>query len=124
VVKRRAKHVITENGRVLEAVKVLKENNLTRFGELMNLSHDSLKDDYEVTGIELDTLVYEGRNLPGVIGTRMTGAGFGGCTVSIVKTEEADNFKIKLAKAYSIKSGLVPDYYQPEISNGAGRLQY
>ena len=124
VVKRRAKHVITENGRVLEAVKVLKENNLTRFGELMNLSHDSLKDDYEVTGIELDTLVYEGRRLPGVIGTRMTGAGFGGCTVSIVKTEEADNFKIKLAKAYTIKTGLVPDFYQPEIGNGAGRLQY
>ena len=124
VVRSRARHVISENGRVLEAVKVLKENNLTRFGELMNLSHDSLKDDYEVTGVELDTLVYEGRMLPGVIGTRMTGAGFGGCTVSIVKTEEADNFKIKLAKAYTFKTGLVPDFYQPEIANGAGRLQY
>jgi len=90
----------------------------------MNQSHDSLKDDYEVTGIELDTLVYEGRKLSGVIGTRMTGAGFGGCTVSVVKSEEADEFKIRLAKAYTIKTGLVPDFYQPEIGNGAGRLQY
>jgi len=124
VVRRRAKHIISENGRVLEAVKVLKENNLKRFGELMNQSHDSLKNDYEVTGSELDTLVYEGRKLPGVIGTRMTGAGFGGCTVSLVKTEDADDFKIRLAKAYTIKTGLVPDFYQPEIGNGAGRLQY
>jgi len=124
VVRRRAKHVISENGRVIEAVKVLKENNIKRFGELMNLSHDSLKDDYEVTGTELDTLVYEGRKLPGVIGTRMTGAGFGGCTVSIVLKEEAENFMIKLAKAYTIKTGLVPDFYQPEIGNGAGKLQY
>ena len=124
VVRRRALHIITENGRVLEAVRVLKENNLKRFGELMNQSHDSLKDDYEVTGIELDTLVYEGRKLSGVIGTRMTGAGFGGCTVSVVKSEEADEFKIRLAKAYTIKTGLVPDFYQPEIGNGAGRLQY
>ncbi len=124
VVRRRALHIITENGRVLEAIRVLKENKLKRFGELMNQSHDSLKDDYEVTGIELDTLVYEGRKLSGVIGTRMTGAGFGGCTVSVVKSEEADEFKIRLAKAYTIKTGLVPDFYQPEIGNGAGRLQY
>ena len=122
VVRRRAKHVISENGRVLEAVKVLKENNLVRFGELMNLSHDSLKDDYEVTGTELDALVYHGRKLPGVIGTRMTGAGFGGCTVSIVKTKDAGNFMKELAIAYSAKTGLVPDFYQPEIGNGAGKI--
>ena len=78
VIRKRAKHVISENGRVKEAVNVLKANNIERFGELMNLSHDSLSKDYEVTGIELDTLVYEGRKLKGVIGTRMTGAGFGG----------------------------------------------
>jgi len=124
VVRKRAKHVISENGRVLEAVKVLKENNLIRFGEVMNLSHDSLKDDYEVTGIELDTLVYEGRKLPGVIGTRMTGAGFGGCTVTIIKTTEAENFMAKLAKVYTEKTGLVPDFYQPEIGNGAGKLLF
>jgi len=122
VVRRRARHVISENSRVLEAVKVLKENNLNRFGELMNQSHDSLKDDYEVTGHELDTLVYEGRKLQGVIGTRMTGAGFGGCTVSIVKTSESSKFMKDLAEAYTRKTGLVPDFYQPGIGNGAGRL--
>jgi len=122
VVLRRAKHVITENGRVLEAVKVLKENNLVRFGELMNQSHDSLKDDYEVTGTELDTLVYEARKLPGVIGSRMTGAGFGGCTVSIVKKSEVDNFIAELKVAYTKITGLVPDFYLPEIGNGAGSI--
>ena len=122
VVRKRAKHVISENGRVTEAVKVLKENNVGRFGELMNLSHDSLRDDYEVTGIELDTLVYEGRKLPGVIGTRMTGAGFGGCTVSFVKNSDSAKFMKDLSTAYLKKTGLVPDFYQPEIGNGAGRL--
>ena len=122
VVRHRAKHVISENDRVLEAVKVLKENNLMRFGELMNKSHDSLRDDYEVTGIELDTLVHEGRKLSGVIGTRMTGAGFGGCTVSIVRTEESAKFMKDLTEVYKRKTGLVPDFYQPEIGNGAGKL--
>jgi len=122
LVRNRAKHVISENGRVLEAVKALKDNNIYRFGELMNLSHDSLRDDYDVTGTELDTLVYEGRRFPGVIGTRMTGAGFGGCTVTIVRTQDSANFMIKLADIYKKKTGLMPDFYQPEIGNGAGRL--
>jgi galactokinase len=122
VVRRRAKHVITENGRVLEAITVLKNNDLARFGELMNQSHDSLKNDYEVTGTELDTLVYEGRKLPGVIGTRMTGAGFGGCTVSIVKKSDSVRFMTELAAVYHSKTGLVPEFYQPEIGNGAGRI--
>ena len=78
IVRKRAKHVISENGRAVEAVNVLRNNNLARFGELMNQSHDSLRVDYEVTGFELDTLVFEGRKLPGVIGSRMTGAGFSG----------------------------------------------
>jgi galactokinase len=122
VVRKRAKHVISENGRVVEAVKVLKDNNIIRFGELMNLSHDSLKNDYEVTGIELDTLVYEGRKLPGVIGTRMTGAGFGGCTVSIVKKADSAKFTSELTAVYQKKTGRVPDFYQPEIGNGAGKI--
>ena len=122
VVRKRAKHVISENGRVIEAVKVLKENNITRFGELMNQSHDSLKDDYEVTGMELDTLVYEGRKLPGVIGTRMTGAGFGGCTISIVKKADSAKFMTALSAVYQKKTGLVPDFYQPEIGDGARRI--
>jgi galactokinase len=124
VVVKRAKHVITENGRVLEAVSVLKRNDLIRFGELMNQSHDSLKNDYEVTGNELDTLVYEGRKLPGVIGTRMTGAGFGGCTVSIVRKSDTAEFMNKLATRYKSLTGLVPEFYLPEIGNGAGRLEY
>jgi galactokinase len=122
VIRKRAKHVISENGRVIEAVNVLKNNNIARFGELMNLSHDSLKEDYEVTGAELDTLVYEGRKLPGVIGTRMTGAGFGGCTVSIIKKADTANFMDKLSTVYTSKTGLVPDFYEPEIGNGAGKI--
>jgi galactokinase len=122
VIRKRAKHVISENGRVLEAVKVLTGNNLKRFGELMNQSHDSLREDYEVTGMELDTLVDEGRKLPGVIGTRMTGAGFGGCTVSIVEKEHVAAFIKELGSAYTMKTGLKPDFYRPQIGNGAGRL--
>lgn len=124
VVLRRAKHVISENGRVLKAVKELKANRLEQFGKLMNQSHDSLKDDYEVTGIELDTLVYEGRKLPGVIGTRMTGAGFGGCTVSIVKTPDSARFMTELAAVYTKKTGLTPEFYQPEIGIGAGKIDF
>ena len=123
IVKKRAKHVISENGRVIEAVNVLRENKIDRFGELMNLSHDSLKEDYEVTGIELDTLVYEARKLPGVIGTRMTGAGFGGCTVSIVSKKHLEQFINDLKKAYTEKTGLIPDFYQPEIGDGARRIE-
>lgn len=122
VVRRRARHVISENGRVTEAVNVLKNNNILRFGELMNQSHDSLKEDYEVTGIELDTLVYEGRKLPGVIGTRMTGAGFGGCTVSIVKKKDTDRFISELTSVYKLKTGLIPEFYQPEIGDGVRKL--
>lgn len=122
IVVNRAKHVISENGRVSEAVEVLKENDIIRFGELMNLSHDSLKNDYEVTGKELDTLVYEGRKLEGVVGTRMTGAGFGGCTVSIVKSDKAEKFIKNLAVVYKEQTGLEADFYQPEVGNGAGRI--
>jgi galactokinase len=122
IIRKRAKHVITENGRVVEAVKVLKETNIIRFGELMNQSHDSLKDDYEVTGLELDTLVYEGRKLQGVIGSRMTGAGFGGCTISIVKKADSGRFMTALSAIYQKKTGLLPDFYQPEIGDGARKI--
>ena len=122
VIRKRAKHVISENGRVIEAAGALKNNNLIRFGQLMNQSHDSLKDDYEVTGTELDTLVYEGRKLPGVIGTRMTGFGFGGCTISIVRKADSAKFMTSLSAIYQKKTGLVPDFYQPEIGDGARRI--
>ncbi len=122
VIRKRAKHVISENGRVIEAAGVLKNNDLIRFGQLMNQSHDSLKDDYEVTGTELDTLVYEGRKLPGVIGTRMTGFGFGGCTISIVRKADSAKFMTSLSAVYQKKTGLVPDFFQPEIGDGARRI--
>jgi galactokinase len=123
VVRKRAKHVITENGRTLDAIRALEKDDITAFGRLMNESHDSLCNDYEVTGTELDTLVYEGRRLPGVIGTRMTGAGFGGCTVSIVEGRQADGFIRKLGKIYTSKTGLTADFYLPGIGDGARRIE-
>jgi galactokinase len=115
--------VITENGRTLDAIRALEKNDIVTFGMLMNESHDSLCNDYEVTGTELDTLAYEGRRLPGVTGTRMTGAGFGGCTVSIVEESHADNFIKKLGKIYSSKTGLKADFYLPGTDDGARRLE-
>jgi galactokinase len=122
VVRKRAKHVITENGRTIDAIIALEKNDIEKFGRLMNESHDSLCNDYEVTGTELDTLVYEGRKLPGVAGTRMTGAGFGGCTVSIVERKHADNFMKKLAEVYQARTGLKADFYLPGIGDGARRI--
>lgn len=123
VVRKRAKHVITENGRTLDAIKALEINDIELLGKLMNESHDSLCNDYEVTGIELDTLVYEGRKLPGVTGTRMTGAGFGGCTVSIVETDHADEFIRRLGETYTARTGLTADFYLPGIGDGARKVQ-
>jgi len=122
VIKRRARHVISENDRTFEAVEVLKAGDLIRFGQLMNDSHDSLRDDYEVTGIELDTLVAESRKIPGVIGSRMTGAGFGGCTVSLVKDESIDQMIAEVGKNYLLKTGLKAEFYVAEIGNGAQRI--
>ncbi len=122
VVRRRARHVITENARTLGAINALEKDDIETFGRLMNESHDSLCTDYEVTGVELDTLVYEGRRLPGVTGTRMTGAGFGGCTVSIVEGEHAGSFIEKLGAVYTEKTGLRADFYLPGIGDGARRI--
>ena len=122
VVQRRARHVIFENERVLQAVDALKSGAIEELGELMNASHDSLRDDYEVTGIELDTLVEEGRKIKGVIGTRMTGAGFGGCTVSLVMDEAIDTYISEVGSAYQQKTGLKADFYVAEIGEGAGRI--
>ena len=123
VVRKRAKHVITENGRTLDAIEALQANDIELFGSLMNRSHDSLCSDYEVTGPELDTLVYEGRKLPGVLGTRMTGAGFGGCTVSIVEAAHAENFMKKLGEIYLAKTGLTAEFYLPGIGDGARKVE-
>ncbi len=121
-VRRRARHVVSEIFRTEEAVKQLKNGNLVRFGELMNGSHDSLRDDYEVTGIELDTMVDEARKIKGVIGSRMTGGGFGGCTVSLVKNEAVDTFIQQVGKNYHEKTGLKPEFYVAEISDGGKKL--
>ncbi|MFN2314989.1 MAG: galactokinase [Bacteroidales bacterium] len=122
VIRKRAKHVITENGRTLDAIKALEANDINLLGRLMNESHDSLSEDYEVTGIELDTLVYEGRKLPGVNGTRMTGAGFGGCTVSIVESGHVENFIKRLGEIYLAATGLKADFYLPGIGDGARKV--
>ena len=121
-VRRRARHVVSEIQRTEDAVVALKAGNLIKFGELMNGSHDSLRDDYEVTGFELDTMVEEGRKIEGVIGTRMTGGGFGGCTVSLVKNEAVDTFIEQVGKNYQEKTGLKPVFYVAEIGDGGKKL--
>lgn len=115
---KRARHAVYENQRTIKAVAALKANDITEFGKLMNASHVSLRDDYEVTGIELDTLVEEAWKVDGVIGSRMTGAGFGGCTVSIVKDEAIEAFKEQVGKAYLEKIGYAADFYVVEIGDG------
>ena len=119
---KRAKHAVYENQRTIKAVKALKDNDLELFGKLMIASHDSLRDDYEVTGIELDTLVAEALKQQGVIGARMTGAGFGGCAVSIVKEEAVPAFIENVGKAYKEKIGYAADFYVVEIGDGSSVL--
>lgn len=120
--RKRAKHAVYENQRTIKAVSALKNNDIELFGKLMNESHVSLRDDYEVTGEELDTLVEEAWKVDGVIGSRMTGAGFGGCTVSIVKDEAVDTFIEKVGKSYKEKIGYAADFYVVEIGQGPCRL--
>lgn len=120
--RKRAKHAVYENRRTIRAVEALKANDIAQFGQLMNASHVSLRDDYEVTGIELDTLVEEAWKVEGVIGSRMTGAGFGGCTVSIVKDEAIDTFIEKVGAAYEKKIGYAADFYVVEIGDGPKEL--
>lgn len=115
---RRARHAVYENQRTVKAVNALKADDIELFGRLMNESHVSLRDDYEVTGIELDTLVEEAWKVEGVIGSRMTGAGFGGCTVSLVKDEAIDSFTEQVGKAYLAKIGYKADFYVVEIGDG------
>ncbi|MGL4330352.1 galactokinase [Clostridium sp.] len=122
IVRKRAKHAVYENQRTLKAVKALENNDLLLFGKLMSESHISLRDDYEVTGKELDTLVSLAWEMPGVIGARMTGAGFGGCTVSIVKEENVQYFIDTITEKYTEIIGYAPDFYVANISDGARKL--
>lgn len=119
---RRARHAVYENQRTIQAVEALQKQDLKKFGELMNASHVSLRDDYEVTGIELDTLVEEAWKVDGVIGSRMTGAGFGGCTVSIVEDAAVDRFIERVGAAYKDKIGYAADFYVVQVGSGPCRL--
>ncbi len=120
--QKRAKHAVYENQRTVKAVEALKENKIDLFGKLMIASHNSLRDDYEVTGKELDTLVEESLKQDGVIGARMTGAGFGGCAVSIVKSDKVDDFIKNVGKGYKDKIGYNADFYAVEIGDGPRKI--
>lgn len=122
VCRKRAKHAVYENQRVICAVDALKKNDIEIFGRLMNESHISLRDDYETSCPEVDTLVDLSWEIPGVIGSRITGGGFGGCTVSIVKNDAVDTFKEKVLPAYKEKTGIDAEVYVVEIGDGARRL--
>lgn len=115
---RRARHAVSENQRTIQAVEALKRDDVTLFGELMNASHVSLSKDYEVTGIELDTMVEAAWRQEGVIGARMTGAGFGGCTVSIVEEDKVDRFIEEVGREYEEKIGYAASFYVVEIGDG------
>ncbi|HUV39348.1 MAG TPA: galactokinase [Planctomycetota bacterium] len=118
-VRRRLDHVFGENRRVLEALAAMQRHDATRFGELMNASHDSLRDDYEVSCRELDVLVDAARRVEGVLGSRMTGGGFGGCTVSLVETRAADRFVETVGGAYEKETGLRAEFIRTGAAQGA-----
>lgn len=122
IAHKRARHVVGEVQRTSDAVEALKAGKLELFGKLMNASHASLRDDYEVTGPELDCMAEEAWKVEGVIGSRMTGGGFGGCTVSLVKNEAVENFIAQVGAAYEAKIGIKPEFYVAEIGDGACRL--
>lgn len=122
-VRKRAKHAVYENMRTIKALEELKLGNLEVFGQLINQSHVSLRDDYEVTGLELDSLVEAAWKQPGVLGARMTGAGFGGCAIAIVANEEVENFIANVGAAYLETIGYEAEFYVASIGDGAKEIQ-
>ncbi len=122
VERKRARHAVLENIRVKKAIAALEKNDIEEFGALMNASHISLRDDYEVTGIELDTLVESAWNQSGTIGARMTGAGFGGCAIVIVRNDDIEDFTAAVRREYTQAIGYEPDFYIASIGDGAGKL--
>lgn len=122
IARKRAKHAVYENARTKEAVVNLNNGDVSGFGQLMNESHISLRDDYEVTGKELDALVEAAWTKPGVIGSRMTGAGFGGCTISIVENSHLDSFIEEVGTEYTAKTGLQADFYVVQVGEGAKEI--
>ncbi len=123
LIRKRARHVISENQRVLNAVSSLLKGDILQFGALMNASHESLRDNYEVTGIELDTMVGAAQKINGVLGSRMTGAGFGGCTVSLVRENTVDRFIDEVGREYQEKIGIEPTFYLAEVSDGVKEIK-
>ena len=119
---RRARHVVGEVQRTKDAVEALQKGDIITFGELMTQSHISLRDDYEVTGLQLDSLAEAAWKVEGVLGSRMTGGGFGGCTVSLVRDEAIPAFIEQVGKEYTEKTGLKADFYIAEIGDGAHRV--
>lgn len=122
VIYRRCRHVVTENARVEEAALALAGPDLSRFGKLMAESHVSLRDDYEVSCRELDIMVELAQKQPGVYGARMTGGGFGGCTINLVRASEAENFRKHMASAYEQATGLTPQIYISAAAEGAAQM--
>jgi galactokinase len=120
--QKRAKHAVYENARTLEALEKLQQGDLSRFGQLMNESHLSLRDDYEVTGLELDTIVQTAWEQNGVVGARMTGAGFGGCAIAIVENDKVDHVKETINSTYRQTVGYEATFYVASIGDGAKEL--
>lgn len=118
VIKRRAIHVVTENERVKRSMEMLKDNDILGFGKLLTASHMSLENDYEVTGLHLDTLVHEALKIDGCIGARMTGAGFGGCAIALVNNSKVEEFKEKVSLSYENVTGITPSFYTSNIGEG------
>jgi len=118
-VRKRCRHVISENERVLESIRSLRSGDLHHFGSLMNASHDSLRDDYQVSCEELDLMVGIARGVPGCLGARMTGGGFGGCTVNLVERSAVDSFCREIGTLYRSRTGLEPAIYISVPSQGA-----
>ncbi|EOS58303.1 galactokinase [Paenibacillus barengoltzii J12] len=123
VLYKRAKHVVEENARVLKSVDALSANDLKAFGELMNASHDSLRDLYEVSCLELDVMVEEARKIEGTLGARMTGAGFGGCTVSLVHEDSVEKFVSEVGRAYQERTGLEGEFYVCGVGDGVHEMK-
>lgn len=122
VIRKRVEFVISENDRVLKSVNALQKGKLAAFGKLMSEAHESIRNLYEVTGLELDTLVEEALKIDGVMGARMTGAGFGGCTVSIVEGSKVSEFVEKVGRNYKEKTGIQADFYICEVGDGGREI--
>lgn len=122
ILHQRAEHAVTENARVLKTIQALKTGQLNEFGQLMNASHQSLRDHYAVSCFELDTLVEIAQQYDGVIGSRMTGGGFGGCTVTLIREEKVESFISHAAPIYKEKTGLEASFYIADIGDGAHKI--